>query len=225
MRKLFFLSIFSIFSLSIFAQDFTKTEDSDPQAKAVLEAMRQKYEGYGTLQADFTLSLEFPEEPVVNQKGTMIQQGEQYRLKLDGRTIVSDGTSVWLYIENNQEVQINDAEEEGGSGSINSPKDLLRAYEWEDYVYVLSQEYSENGRVIQQIEFKPVSRDSDFSKIRLTLDKKSLDVIRIKTFSKDGSRYTLTVDKLQPNVSVNSSTFTFSKSECPDCHFEDLRLN
>jgi outer membrane lipoprotein-sorting protein len=51
-----------------------------------------------------------------------------------------------------------------------------------------------------------------------------MEVVRIKTFGKDGSRYTVTVNKLQPNASVNSSTFSFTKKECPDCHFEDLRL-
>ena len=105
-----------------------------------------------------------------------------------------------------------------------SPKDLLKAYEWDNYIYVLVNEFSENTRVVQQIEFKPTDRDSDYSKIRLTLDKKTSEVINIKTFGKDGSRYTLTVNKLLPNASINASTFTFAKNECPDCHFEDLRI-
>ncbi|MEZ4933216.1 MAG: outer membrane lipoprotein carrier protein LolA, partial [Saprospiraceae bacterium] len=123
-----------------------------------------------------------------------------------------------------KEVQINNADEESEPGTISSPKDLLKAYEWDNYIYVLVNEFAEAGRVVQQIEFKPTDRDADFSKIRLTLDKKTMEVVRIKTFGKDGSRYTVTVNKLLPNASVNSSTFSFTKKECPDCHFEDLRI-
>ncbi len=193
-------------------------------ARAVLENMRQKYESYKSLQADFTLEMEYPEQPVNSEKGTLLQQGEKYRLSLEGRTIVSDGESVWMYIEKNKEVQINDAEEDGEDGAISSPNALLRAYTWENYIYALVNEFAENGRVIQQIEFKPTDRYSDYSKIRLTVDKKTLEIVRIKTFGKDGSRFTLKVEKLLPNASVEASTFTFSEKECPDCHFEDLRF-
>lgn len=224
MQKILFLFTLHFFSFSIAAQNFTTSDDSDPAAKKVLENMRQRYEGYRSLKAEFTLSLEIPEQPVSEQKGTLVQQGEKYRLKLDDRTLVSDGESVWLYMAKNKEVQINNADEDNEPGTISSPKDLLRAYEWDNYVYVLVNEFAEQGRVVQQIEFKPTDRDSDFSKIRLTLDKKTLEVIRIKTFGKDGSRYTVTVEKLLPNTDVNAATFSFTKKECPDCHFEDLRL-
>lgn len=224
MQKLFFLFTLILITFGASAQNFTSTTDSDPAAKKVLEKMRQQYEGYGSLQCDFTLSLEIPEQPTSEQKGTLMQQGEKYRLKLEDRTLVSDGESVWLYTEKNKEVQINNADEESEPGTISSPKDLLKAYEWNNYIYVLVNEFAEAGRVVQQIEFKPTDRDADFSKIRLTLDKKTLEVVRIKTFGKDGSRYTVTVNKLKPNAAVNSSIFSFTKKDCPDCHFEDLRI-
>lgn len=224
MRNLLFLIILSILTSSLSAQNFTHQEDSDPQAKAVLEAMREKYEAYKSLKVEFDLEYEFPGEEKITEAGTLTQQADKYRLELDGRTLVSDGTSVWLYIKKNEEVQINDAEEDEGGG-ISSPQDLLRAYEWDNYIYVLSNEFSEDGRVVQQIEFKPTDRESEYSKIRLTLNKKTLEIIRGKAFSKDGSRTTIVLNTLEPDVAVGSELFTFSQSECPECHFEDLRLN
>jgi outer membrane lipoprotein-sorting protein len=225
MQKLFFLILFSSFSFVAFAQNFTKTGDSDPKAKAILEKMRKTYEAWKTLEADFSLIIELPEKPKETQKGKLSQQGDKYRLKLGDRTIVSDAKSVWLYIPKSKEVQINDVEEEGEAGTISSPKDLLKAYEWKDYVYALTGEFEENGKVVQQIEFKPVAKDSDYSKVRLTLDKKTSQVFSIKSFGKDGSRYTIAVEKLTPDKTIPASTFTFAKSECPDCHFEDLRVD
>lgn len=228
MQKIMLAILLTVVSTAIFAQKkpvATKSEVSDPEAKAVLEKMRKKYEAYGTLEADFSLEIEVPQQPSQTQKGTLTQQAEKYRLKFNDRTMVSDGKSVWLHIPKNKQVQINDVDEDGGDGGISSPQDLLKAYAWKDYVYAITNEFSENSRVVQQIEFKPISKANDYSKVRLSLDKKTLEILSIKSFGKDGSRYTLTVNKLTPNKSVPASTFTFTKSECPDCKFEDLRLD
>lgn len=224
MQRLFFLLFLSVFAASAFAQNFTKTGESDPKAKAVLEKMRKKYEAYTSLEADFNIVIEEPEQKAVTQKGKLLQAGEKYRLTLNDRTMVSDGKSVWLHLPKTKEVQINDVEEDAEEG-LNSPQDLLKAYEWKNYVYVLTNEFEEGGKVVQQIEFKPLDRSSEYSKIRLTVDKTSNDVVSIKSFGKDGSRYTLNVGKLTPNKSLPAATFTFAKSECADCHFEDLRLD
>ncbi len=226
MQRLSFILLLSIFSVGLFAQNFTKKEDSDPKAKEALDKMRKKYMDYQTLEADFSLEIEVPQQEKETQKGKLIQQGDKYRLQLNDRILVSDGKSSWLYIKKNKEVQINDVDEDQKSeGGISSPKDLLRAYEWDDYIYGLVNEFTENGKLVQQIEFKPVKKDTDYSKIRLTLDKRTSEVVSIKSFGKDGIRHTLILNKLTPNKQVPASTFTFTKSECPDCHFEDLRLD
>lgn len=229
MQKFMLLILLTVASTVVFAQKTKpaapKQEISDPEAKAVLEKMRKKYEAYGTLEVEFALEIEVPQQAKQTQKGLLTQQGEKYRLKLNDRTMVSDGKSVWLHIPKNQEVQINDVEDDEGEGGISSPQDLLKAYAWKDYVYAITNEFSEGGRLVQQIEFKPTSKGNDYSKVRLSLDKKTLEILSIKSFGKDGSRYTLTVNKLTPNKTVPASTFTFAKSECPSCKFEDLRVD
>jgi outer membrane lipoprotein carrier protein len=229
MQKLMLALLLAFVSTAIFAQQqntvAAKTDVSDPEARAVLEKMRKKYEAYGTLEAEFSLDIEVPRQPTQTQKGVLTQQAEKYRLKFNDRTMVSDGKSVWLHIPKNKQVQINDVDEDADDGGINSPQDLLKAYAWKDYIYAITNEFSENGRVVQQIEFKPTSKSNDYSKVRLTLNKKTLEIVSIKSFGKDGSRYTLTVNKLTPNKTVPASTFTFTKSECPDCKFEDLRVD
>jgi outer membrane lipoprotein-sorting protein len=207
-------------------QDYTRKGEHDARAKATLEKMRKKYEAMKTIEADFSLTIEVPEKTTEQQTGKLIQKGRKYRLRLKDRTLVSDGKSAWLYLEKNKEVQINDAEEEAeGSGGISSPGDLLKAYEWDDYIYALTQELQEKGRLVQHIEFKPVAKDAEYAKIRLVIDKNSLDIVSIKSFGKDGIRYTLTINKITPDREVPDATFSFSKKDCPDCRFEDLRLN
>jgi outer membrane lipoprotein carrier protein len=204
--------------------DYTKASDSDPAATAILERVKANYDSYTSLEASFTLQIEFPEEPMEEQTGKMVQQGEKYRVDLEAQSIICDGSTVWLYLPNNREVQINDAdfgEEEG----MLSPTDLLQAYESGEYVYVLVNEFMENGVAVQQIEFKPLDPESEFTKMRLTVEKGSAKIVRMKTFSRDGSRFTLILDQLTPNKTFPASTFTWQTSECPDCYVEDLRID
>ncbi len=225
MKRIMLLAICGFIVTSLSAQeknDYSSSTQSDPAAKAVLDKVRAKFEGYSSFEAEFSLVIELPEEPKEVQKGKLQQKGEKFRLNLESHGIVSDGESIWLHLKNAQEVQISDVEE--GDGDLLSPKDLLQIYESEEYVYVLANEFMENNRPVQQIEFKPLDRDSEYSKLRMTLDKKSSDIVRIKVFAKDGSRYTLNMNKMKPNVSFTADHFTWTKKECPDCYVEDLRL-
>jgi outer membrane lipoprotein-sorting protein len=218
--------LLSISLTKLSGQDYTRQGEHDARARATLENMRKKYEAMKTIEADFNLSIEVPGKPTEQQTGKLIQKGRNYRLQLKDRTLVSNGKSTWLYLEKNKEVQINDADEEtGGSGGISSPADLLKAYEWDDYIYALTQEVQEKGKLLQYIEFKPSSKDAEYAKIRLVVAKNSLDIVSIKSFGKDGVRYTLTLHKITPDREVPEAIFSFSKKDCPDCRFEDLRLN
>jgi len=222
--KKFLLGIMTVlfFSLSTQAQNYTTTADNDPAAKAVLDKIKTRYNSFKTVSANFSLDIEIPQMETEIQKGRLWQEGEKYRAELDNRSIISNGETVWVYLGNNKEVQINCASDFAGEGMM-SPKDLLNIYEQEEYVYYLANEFREGSKTIQQIEFKPTDRDSEYSKLRLTLDKKTLDVVRMKIFAKDGSRFTLKMDNWVANESISADTFTWKESECSDCYVEDLR--
>ena len=227
MQKYLFLSLgLSLFATAAFSQQnqYAKAGDSDPEARAILEKVKTKYEAYKSIEATFTLSIELPEQPAEEQTGKLIQQGDQYKLDLAAQQLICDGKSIWLYLKNNKEVQINnfDAEEES---AFLSPRDLLRVYEREDFVYVLVNEYAENGAILQDIEFKPLDPNSEYSKLRLSVEKGSSQIKRIRAFAKDGSRYALTLNSFKSNQSYPASTFVWNKATCPDCYVEDLRID
>ena len=227
MKKYLLLSLcLSLSGTVVFAQQnqYAKAGDSDPEARAILEKVKNKYEAYKSVEATFTLSIELPDQPAEEQTGKLIQQGEQYKLDLSAQQLLCDGKSIWLYLKNNKEVQINnfDAEEES---AFLSPRDLLRIYEREDFVYVLVNEYAEGGKILQDIEFKPLDPNSEYSKMRLSVEKSTSQIKRIRAFAKDGSRYALTLNTFKSNLTYPASTFVWNKADCPDCYVEDLRID
>ena len=226
MKNICFFFFCFLFATTASAQSaqFAK-ETSDPAARAILEKLRTKYEAYKSVEADFKLTIEIPEEEEEVQNGNLAQKGEQYRMTLDNQAIYCDGKTLWLYLKSNNEVQVNDVDDFEEEDEMLSPKDLLRIYEKEDFIYGLTNDGFENGVAIQQIEFKPTDKDSEYAKMRLTVDKKKNQIMRIKAFAVDGARYTMEVKKFKPNLTYKPADFIFNPKNFPGIHVEDLRIN
>jgi len=212
------------FSAGAYAQSPAPPEKSDPEAKKVLGKIRKKYEGYKNMEAAFTLTIEVPGQPREIQKGTIGQQDKKFRLVMDAQEIVSDGVSTWVYLKKNNEVQINDADPEDAESAFLTPRDLLRRYEKGDFIYAITDKITEKGRLLTQIEFKPVDRNSDYTKLRLSIDEQSGAIESVRAFARDGSRYIFQITRTDTSKNLPASYFTFDKSKYPGVHVEDLRL-
>lgn len=225
MRLFFVLCFLTVFTGSIFAQktQFTSADESDPQAKAILEKLKSKYQAYSSIEAKFTLEIEIPEQPIEKQTGLIRQKGDQYYLELGNQVIISDGEAIYLVLKNNKEVQINDMPDEDEDDSLLSPSSMFNFYEKGEFVYFLTNEMMEKGKAIQQIEFKPLDDYAEYSKLRMTVERDAKKIVRIKAFSKDGSRYTFKLNQLSPNKSFGSAQFRFDAAKFPGYHVEDLR--
>lgn len=226
------LTFFALFSFlfSGFAQEIPSNalyeDKNDPEAKVILEKVSKKYENYKSLEIDFNMTIEIPEEDKVVQDGKIIQSGDKYYLDIPQMAIYCDGEVIWTHLKKQKQVQINNFEEDEESEDIMSPKDVLKIYESGNYFYVLMNEAYEKGVMIQQIEFKPKSRDSEYSKMRVTINKKTLEIIRLKVFSRDGSRFTFVIEKENKNKSYGKDAFVFDKANAPaDIDIEDLRMD
>jgi len=204
-------------------QDFTKSGDSDPVAKHILDKISNKYEAYKSIEASFTISIEIPEEEPEVQKGSMKTEGDKFNVDIGDYNMISDGKDFWVHMKRNKEVQLNDATTIEEEEDLLNPKDFFNIHKKGDYLYALVNENFEDGKAIQQIEFKPLDDESEYSKIRMTIEKKTNTVSRIKVFSKDGSRYVLKIDKLTSNKTFALTDFQFDKSKHPGVHVEDLR--
>lgn len=214
-----------IFATGIFAQDkqYTSAGDSDPEAKTILQQVRKKYDAYNSMDAAFTLDIELPEQPKETQKGKIARQGEKYHLTLGTQEIISDGKALYLIMHNNKEVNINNLPAPGEEESLLTPQSIFNFYDKGKFIYTLMDERSEGGKVVQYIEFKPTDRGSEYSKLRLAVDKRTRDIVHVKAFAKDGSRYTFTLISLTPNKAFAGDFFAFNKTKFPGYHVEDLR--
>ena len=126
-------------------------------------------------------------------------------------------------MHNNESVQINNLPEPGEADNLLSPESIFNFYDNGDFIYSLIDTRSEGGKVVHFIEFKPSDRNSEYAKLRMVVARDSKEIVQVKAFAKDGSRYTFRMKNLNPNKRFTADYFTFSKNKYPDYYVEDLR--
>lgn len=226
LMKGYFVVIMLFLTQSLWGQNnmYTKKSDSDPKAKVILDKLKKSLDSYSSVEMKFTLTLEFPKKTPEVQKGNLIQSGKKFLVKMDQQDVYCDGQSTWIHFKKNKQVQVTDFDE-SGSGGFLSPKQLLNMYQTGKFVYSITEERTEKGAAVADIEFKPLDAKSEFSKMRLTVNKTANKVISLRVFSKDGSRYILSLDSIIPNQKYDPSTFVFNAKAFPGVRVEDLRID
>ncbi len=203
-------------SISLFAQDKDK---GDKKSNEIMNKFTAKTESYKSFMAEFTYKMENKEAGIDESKvGELTVEGDKYNLKIAGQEVFSDGETIWTYIEDAEEVQINSVEE--GEDAI-TPNNLLTAYN-KDYKSKFVKETFVYGTSAYIIDLTPIEGKS-FSKVRLTLDKDKLEILDISIFDKNGSTYSYVISRFVPNIEVSPGLFSFDASKFPDVDVVDMR--
>jgi outer membrane lipoprotein carrier protein len=222
-RKLFF-SLLNLMLLTHFTYaqaTAVKTETSDPKAKALLDKVKKQYEGYNSLETNFTLTLKMAEQTKEDvQKGKMIQEKDKFRIEMGKQLVISDGKIVWQKVDNN--VQIKNATDKSSS-EVLSIKDLMATYD-KKFIWGIVGETTEGwSKKAMTLVGKPIDRRNEYTKIQITIDQKTNQVISMTAFGKDQSRYKLSMEAPVTNKQYAATLFTFDKSKYPNVKIVDLR--
>lgn len=220
------LALLALPGTFLIAQDkqYTDAQDSDPEAIALINSIRSKYDAYKTMEADFMLDISFPGQQVESQSGKIKRQGDLVRFKLGDQEGIINGQAAYIIQHGNKEVMINNLPDPEETNGMLTPQTLFNFYKGDKYILALQGKEVVNGRLLQAIELKPIDRNnSEFTKLRLMLDTAKKELVSIKAFTPDGANFTFQLKETKGNVALAATTFVFSKDEFPGYHVEDLR--
>ena len=218
--------IIYIFVLFLSATGWCSAQDDiqDPVAQDILDKVSQRIDNYRSLEVRFNIFIEVPQSEMIERKGQLIQQGRQFVMNTGDQEIFCDGKYIWIYQPEINEVQWNnfDPDEEG---ALNTPLDYLRMYKTGEYEYAMTNYGKEDGVDMNYIEFKPKDKYSEFSKVRLSITRATNELYEARAFYKDGTRITLEMVEMNPNLNFEEGDFTFNKTNYPGVYIEDLRID
>ena len=192
----------------------------DPKALAVLDAMSAKYQNIVAFKAKLVYKLENSAEKLNETfRGEITVMGEKYRLKIGEQEIINNGTTIWTYLREVNEVNIDNYYPEDDPMA---PSKIYTIYQ-QGYKYSFVEEKKRKGRIVQIIDIEPDNKDEPFYKIRLTIDKVDKTLVNYKVFDKNGNRYRWSVSDFESDIKRTASHFEFDPSKYKDVEIIDLR--
>ena len=213
MKKLFFITILSTLSSGLFAQ-------YDPKALEILEAMAKKYKVIPSFEANFSYTLTNDVEKINEEfKGKMTVKAEKYKLTLPEQEVVNNGVTIWTYLPDAKEVNIDNFNP--NSDDLN-PAKFYDIYK-KGYKYLYLEDKVDGGVMCELIDLVPEKKDAQYYKVRMSIVKKDKSIQSWTMFDKGGNRYKYLITKFNPSVKVEDTFFTFDVSKFPGVEVIDLR--
>jgi outer membrane lipoprotein carrier protein len=214
MRKLVSIALFGLFLSTASAQ-------YDPKALEILDAMSKKYKAIPAFEANISYTLSNEIEKVNEEfKGKITVKGEKYRLALPEQEVINNGTTVWTYLPDAKEVNI-DNFDPGSDEEVNISR-IFDMYK-KGFKYLYLQDKTEGGVVYEEIDLVPEKKDAKYFKIKMMISKKDKSLSNFTMFDKSGNRYKYSITKFNPAVKLDDSFFTFDPKKYPGVEVVDLR--
>jgi outer membrane lipoprotein-sorting protein len=216
-KGLLFLIAIATITLT-FAQT---NEDVDKKAKNILKKVSEKFRRYKSVKATFIISIENQKDKSSDvQKGTIQLKGDKYRLHVADQDIISDGKTVWTYMKDANEIQVNNASKD--TNAI-TPANFLTLYE-KGFLFKFIGEEKEKGMVYQLVELIPVDpKKKSVVKVKLRISKKEQMINTARLIDKNGNIVTYKIENLFPDSASADSLFNFNVKNYPGAELIDLR--
>ncbi|HYQ57629.1 MAG TPA: outer membrane lipoprotein carrier protein LolA [Draconibacterium sp.] len=196
---------------------------NDAKAKRILDEVSAKTKEIKSMSASFVFSM-VNEEMDIDEKnaGTIKMKGQKYNVKLPdlGVEVFSNGSTIWNYMEDGNQVTISNIDDAGSE--LMDPSSLFSIYE-RGFKSEFVDEKAEDGKTLYNINLYPDSDTYDVTKIEVAIDKAEMMIHSATLHSTDGNLYGILVKEMATNSDYNDSEFEFDASQYNDVEVIDFR--
>lgn len=196
----------------------------DAQAGVILDKVAEKNKSFQSIKASFQLTvIDLQQDSKEVFDGNIAMKEGMFKLELMDNITFYDKTTVWNYIPDVQEVNINAAEDvDIGNSFLTNPASLFTMYK-EDYKYRLIGEKNIEKEIQYFIDLVPKERNPEYSSIKLLISKNDLSLQSATFMGKDGIHYIIKIIRFEHDIKLEDSYFRFNPAKHPDVEVIDLR--
>ncbi len=198
-------------------------QEEDPVAGKILDDFKAKIQSYPAIQSEFRFTIiDMKENSESSLEGKLSMKGEKYVLKMGNMEIYYDGQTIWSYLPEEQEVNINESSEiTEGEGYFDNPMRFFTLYK-KDFFYKFIDERTTEGKTMYIIDLYPKDLEKGVSRIRILIVKQDLSLYSARCFGKDGMHYLLYMTNMTSKP-LPDSWFRFDPLKHPGIEVIDLR--
>ena len=148
-----------------------------------------------------------------SEKGHAWLQGEAYKVEMADQQTISDGTTIWTYFVDAEEVMVSNASE----GSDNTPLKVLTSLD-ESYVATLT---GIDAKGIATVEL--ANPAGQYKRVTLKINTKKVELKSADIYFEDGNKLVIDVEEMKFDQELGDKFFTFDTKKHPNVDVIDMR--
>lgn len=211
--------ILSLLALTICIIAQPAMAQNDGKAQSILDKVNKKFQSLKAIKADFTMKISG--NGVDDSKtGTFYMKGNKYRIKMASQQIMTDTKTMWVYMKDMNEVNVNTY---NADAQTVSPQKIFTGSYQKDYNATYSGTAKVNGANCDVITLNAKSGSINIKKVQLFINQSSSTIVKSLMHDNSGAVYEYLIKDFTPNPSINDSYFVFDAKEFPGVEVVDLR--
>lgn len=202
--------------LLVFSTILAFNQSKDIKASTLLEEVSKKAKSYKSIKVDFSYSMENTKAKINEEKtGTLLVSGDKYKMSAAGQTVICDGKTIWTYIKESNEVQVNALE---NKDDALTPSKLLTSYN-SNYKSKIIKSADPATELVELIP----NTSKNFTKAILGIDKAKKQVKSFTLYDKSGNTFSYKIKNYLTDTPVTDADFSFDAKKFPGVEVIDMR--
>jgi len=191
----------------------TQAVTAQNNAETFIRLMINQMKSHKNLEMTFHYQVSAEGQTTDPQQGKAWLQGEAYKVEMVEQQVISNGTTIWTYLVDNEEVMISNAED----GVDNTPLKLLTSLD-ESYSATMTG-IDEKG--VATIEL--ANPKGQYRRVTLKANASKLEIIGLDVYLDDGTKLIIDIEEMKFDQELGDNFFTFDKKAHPRVDIIDLR--
>ena len=203
-------NIFTCLFLLLVGQTLMAQNNAD----ALIRLLIGQIKGHQNVEMDFTYQIS-PDGKNYSeaQNGKAWLQGEAYKVEMAEQQSICDGTTIWTYLIDDEEVMVSNA----SGGTDNTPLKLLTSLD-KSYVATLT---GIDAKGIATIEL--ANPKGQYKRVTLKINTAKAEIQSTDIYMEDGSKVSVNVDVMKFDQELDDKFFTFDEKAHPNVDVIDMR--
>ncbi len=191
-------------------------QSRDAKATSLLEEVSKKARSHKSIKADFSYTMKNAKANIDEEKtGTLLVSGDKYRMTAAGQTVICDGKTIWTFIRESNEVQVNTLD---NKDDALTPSKLLTSYN----ASYKSKIVKSTDPAVEMVELTPTTA-KNFNRAILGIDKAKKQVKSFTLYDKSGNTFTYKIKSYVTDTPVTDADFVFDAKKNPGVEIIDMR--
>ena len=205
---------------------FPLSGQDDARSKKIIDDMADKFKSYPSVFLNFSLSTTLLQgKPETEQEWKIWIKNNMYKLEIPDYVIYFDGSRIYQYMPEHHEVNIAkpDLDENDADFQMLNPLSFFHLSS-KSFKTNFVKESVLNKRNVYEIDLYPIQiRTANYSRIRIMVEKTTLQLVYLKAFMIDGTNHALSFKPYEiQKTALRDAFFKFNHLEHPNVEVIDL---